>query len=543
MRKWLPIVILCFGQFVMVLDSTVMNVSISAVVADLDTSVSSMQSAITFYTLTMAALMLLGGKLGDIWGRRRAFVIGSVIYAVGSLTTALSQGFVMLFLGWSIVEGIGAVLVIPAIAALTAANYQGADRVKAFAAVGAVSGVAAAVGPLVGGFVTTYFSWRYVFAAEVVIMAVVLACVKFIGDDERPAERVRVDLLSFVLSAAGLVLVVFGMLQSKTWGWLQPRSTPEIGGHAIAPFGISLVAYLLLAGAVLLVIFYRRQITLEAGGGAPLLRVSMLKIPALRSGLSVLLAQYLVVGAVFFIIPIYLQMTLGMDALETGMRILPLSVALVIFSVVGTALVKRLPVRMIVRLGQLLLVLGAGLLLGAVDVQLDSPWFRWGMFVLGAGIGLLASQLGNINLSAVDASRSSEVGGVQGVAQNLGSSLGTALIGSVVVAVLTTSFAGNIAASALPEQVKTFVSQNSTEGVGIVSVADVQHFAESRGVPTADAQQAANIYAQSQVEGLRAAIFGLLALTVLSLVLSRNIPRRLPDGTSGAGAAAQAAQK
>lgn len=529
MGKWIPIVILCLGQFVMVLDSTVMNVSISAVVADLDTSVSSMQSAITFYTLTMAALMLLGGKLGDIWGRRRAFVIGSVIYAVGSLTTALSQGFLMLFLGWSIVEGIGAVLVIPAIAALTAANYEGADRVKAFAAVGAVSGVAAAVGPLVGGFVTTYFSWRYVFAAEVAIMALVLACVKLIGDDQRPATRTGVDVRSFVLSAAGLVLMVFGMLQSKTWGWLTPRSTPEIGGHPIAPFGISLVAYLLLAGAVLLVVFYRRQVALESSGGAPLLRVSMLKIPALRSGLSVLLAQYLVVGAVFFIIPIYLQMTLGMDALDTGIRILPLSVALVLFSIVGTALVKRLPVRMIVRLGQMLLVAGAALLLGALNVQLDSLWFRCGMFVLGAGIGLLASQLGNINLSAVDSSRSSEVGGVQGVAQNLGSSLGTALIGSVVVAVLTTSFAGNIASSALPDQVKTYVAENSTEGVAIVSVADVHGFAEAKGLTPAEAEQAADIYAQSQVEGLRAAIFGLLALTVLSLVLSRNIPRRLPD--------------
>lgn len=500
MGKWMPIVILCLGQFVMVLDSTVMNVSISAVVADLDTSVSSMQSAITFYTLTMAALMLLGGKLGDIWGRRRAFVIGSVIYAVGSLTTALSQGFLMLFLGWSIVEGIGAVLVIPAIAALTAAN-----------------------------FVTTYFSWRYVFAAEVAIMALVLACVKLIGDDQRPATRTGVDVRSFVLSAAGLVLMVFGMLQSKTWGWLTPRSTPEIGGHPIAPFGISLVAYLLLAGAVLLVVFYRRRVALESSGGAPLLRVSMLKIPALRSGLSVLLAQYLVVGAVFFIIPIYLQMTLGMDALDTGIRILPLSVALVLFSIVGTALVKRLPVRMIVRLGQMLLVAGAALLLGALNVQLDSLWFRCGMFVLGAGIGLLASQLGNINLSAVDSSRSSEVGGVQGVAQNLGSSLGTALIGSVVVAVLTTSFAGNIASSALPDQVKTYVAENSTEGVAIVSVADVHGFAEAKGLTPAEAEQAADIYAQSQVEGLRAAIFGLLALTVLSLVLSRNIPRRLPD--------------
>ena len=174
MKNWPVVAILGSAQFVMVLDGTVMNVSISTVVEDLDTSVDAMQAAITFYTLTMAALMLLGAKLGDVWGRRRAFVIGSIVYAIGSLTTALSPNVVVLFLGWSIIEGMGAVLVIPAIAALIADNYEGHARVAAYAIIGAASGAAVAAGPLIGGFVTTYFSWRYVFVAEVVIMAVVV---------------------------------------------------------------------------------------------------------------------------------------------------------------------------------------------------------------------------------------------------------------------------------------------------------------------------------------------------------------------------------
>ncbi len=225
MKNWPVIAILGSAQFVMVLDGTVMNVSISTVVEDLDTSVDAMQAAITFYTLTMAAFMLLGAKLGDVWGRRRAFVIGSIIYAIGSLTTALSPNVVVLFLGWSIVEGMGAVLVIPAIAALIADNYEGQARVAAYAIIGAASGAAVAAGPLIGGFITTYLSWRYVFVAEVVIMAA--SCCSRDGSTDRAGARPsRIDVLSVLLSAAGLVFVVYGMLQSKTWGWVIPLHPP-----------------------------------------------------------------------------------------------------------------------------------------------------------------------------------------------------------------------------------------------------------------------------------------------------------------------------
>jgi len=523
MKKWSVVVILGAAQFVMVLDGTVMNVSISTVVEDLDTTVAAMQGAITFYTLTMASVMLLGAKLGDVIGRRRAFVIGSCIYALGSLITALSPTFVFLFLGWSIIEGLGAVLVIPAIAALVADNYRGHERITAYAVIGAVSGAAVAAGPLIGGFVTTYFSWRYVFVAEVVIMAVVVLCAKMVTDST-PRQSVRIDLLSVLLSAAGLIFVVFGMLQSKTWGWIVPLASPEIGGVEIAPLGISLTAWLIVLGAALLYAFAKRQSWLVRHERPPLVHMQMFGITQLRSGLGVLGAQYAVTAGLFFMVPVYLQMSLGLDALETGIKIFPLSISLILFSIVGTGLSRVWSPRRIVRAGQLVLVVSAVLLLGSVTPELRSGIFAVGMFLAGAALGLLASQIGNVNMSAVTEKQTGEVGGLQGVFQNLGSSLGTALIGSILVGSLATTFAAGVASSSLPEEARTLVSEATERGVAIVPTADVDEIAEEAGLSPADADTLSEIYRESQLSSLRVAFFGLILITVFSLAISRGIP-------------------
>ncbi|PPL19943.1 MFS transporter [Microterricola pindariensis] len=532
MKKWTVVLILGSAQFVMVLDGTVMNVSISTVVADLDTTVTAMQAAITFYTLTMAAVMLLGAKLGDVWGRRRAFVIGSIVYAIGSLTTALSPNIQTLFIGWSIIEGLGAVLVIPAIAALIADNYTGTDRITAYATIGAVSGAAVAAGPLIGGFVTTYFSWRYVFVAEVVIMAIVVLFSRRVTDST-PPRKVHIDALSVLLSAFGLIGVVFGMLQSKTWGWVTPLHSPVIGGVEIAPLGISLTAWFMLAGAVLLYYFVRRQKALVAKGLPPLVHVEMFSIVRLRSGLSVLGAQYAITAGLFFMVPVYLQMTLGLDALQTGIKIFPLSIALILFSIIGTRLSARWSPRRIVRWGQAILVVSAFVLLGSLDIDLKSWVFAIGMFSAGAGLGLLASQLGNVNMSAVSGSESSEVGGLQGVFQNLGSSLGTALIGSVLIGALATSFASGVADSTLPADVRTTVTELTEGGVAIVPASSVAGIAENAGLSPADADTLTSIYSESQISSLRTSFFALIAIAAFSLLFARGIPNEVAGEPQG----------
>lgn len=531
MKKWSVVIVLALAQFVMVLDSTVMNVSISTIVADLDTTVAALQSAITFYTLTMAALMLIGAKLCAKWGLLRAFSIGAVVYGIGSLITGFSQNIQMLMIGWSLIEGLGAVLVIPAIAALVATNYKGKDRVLAYAIIGGVSGAAAAAGPLIGGYVTTYFSWRYVFIVETIIMiGVLIFAKKFKASKPDPSQKI--DIPSALLSAFGMTLLVYGLLQSKVWGWITPLATPEIAGHEIAPLGISIVAYLIIGGVVLLKLFYDRQIDMEKSNRQPLVMLSMLKIQQLRSGLAVLGSQYIITAAIFFVVPVYLQMVHGLDALETGLKIFPLPIALITFSMIGARFAKTKTPRRIVRIGQVLLIFGSIGLLVAIKPDLTGWTFGVAMFAVGAGLGLLASQLGNVNMSAVDESKTNEVGGLQGSFQNLGSSLGTALIGSVLITTLTTGFITNINNSDLPNDVKTTITSNSSTGVEIVPVDSINQIAIDNGLSQQQADTITNDYLNAQLDGLKQSIFFLVVLSVFSLALSRGIPNTLVASSS-----------
>ena len=262
MRKWLPLVILASAQFIMVLDSSVMNVSISQIVADLNTTVTGVQSAITMYTLVMAAFMLVGAKLGDILGRDRAFGLGLAVYGLGSLITSLSPNLTVLLIGWSGIEGLGAVLVIPAIAALTAANYQGKDRAFAYGMIGGAAGAAIAAGPLIGGYVTTTWSWRYVFVGEVVVVIAVLIVHRRMKRAPKPEQAPKLDYGGAALSAVALGMIVFGILKSSTWGWIKPIDAPTIDGHEITPLGI-------LPGAVSDPGRLRRSRLLPCLGGAP----------------------------------------------------------------------------------------------------------------------------------------------------------------------------------------------------------------------------------------------------------------------------------
>jgi hypothetical protein len=271
-------------------------------------------------------------------------------------------------------------------------------------------------------------------------------------------------------------------------------------------------------------VFIGRQRRLAASGRAPLVDVSLFSITRLRSGLSVLGAQYAITAGLFFMIPVYLQMTLGLDALETGIKIFPLSISLILFSIVGTRLSQFWSPRRIVRWGQVALVLSSALLLASVDLDLKSIAFGIGMFVAGAALGLLASQLGNVNMSSVGESQTSEVGGLQGVFQNLGSSLGTALIGSVLIGALATSFASGVAASELPAEARGIVTELTEGGVAIVPAADVDDIAEQAGLSAAESDELQRVYSESQISSLRTSFFALIVIALASLLFSRGIP-------------------
>src|ERR1700704_4865172 len=223
----LVLLTLCAGQFLMMLDSSVMNVSMATVAKDLDTTVTGIQTAITLYTLVMASLMITGGKLGQILGRKRAFAIGCVIYGCGSFITAISPNLGVLMLGWSFLEGVGAALILPAIVALVASNFARPERPRAYGLVASAGAIAVAAGPLIGGLFTTYASWRWVFVSEVFIVMVIVFLARRMAEPER-GGHVSLDLVGAALSALGLALVVYGVLRSGTWGFVQPKpGAPE----------------------------------------------------------------------------------------------------------------------------------------------------------------------------------------------------------------------------------------------------------------------------------------------------------------------------
>jgi EmrB/QacA subfamily drug resistance transporter len=524
-RRWLPLIILAAAQFVMVLDSSVMNVSISQIVADLDTTVTGVQAAITAYTLVMAAFMLVGAKLGDIWGRDRAFGLGLAVYGLGSLTTALSPNLYVLLFGWSLVEGLGAVLVIPAIAALVAANYQGKERALAYGIIGGVAGAAIAVGPVIGGWVTTYYSWRLVFVGEVVVVFLILVVRKRMQPAPRPQHPPKLDVVGAVLSAVGLGLIVFGILQSSKWGWLQPLDAPTIAGKDITPLGFSLVPFLIVGGVFLLWFFASWEERRERLGQDTLLERALLRIESLRAGLATLMSQQLVLMGTFFVLPVYLQVVLGLDAFETGKRLLPMSVTMLIAALAGPKLAARIAPRLVVRIGLAAMVVAALVLVGTIDVELNETGFKLSLALFGVGAGLLMSQLGNVIMSSAPPGKTNEAGGLQGTAQNLGASLGTALIGSVLLAGLLTGFSARIAENpALPEPVRSQITAATEQGIDIVTTEQAHAAATSAGLSPTEADAVTADYADAQLEALKKAMLAVALLALLSLLFTRRLP-------------------
>ena len=520
----LVLLTLAAGQFLMTLDSAVMNVSIATVAEDLGTTVTGIQGAITAYTLVMAALMITGAKIGAIIGRKRAFAIGCVIYGCGSFTTSIAPNLPVLLLGWSFLEGVGAALILPAIVALVAGNFPAERRPAAYGLVAAAGAVAVAVGPLIGGFCTTYFSWRWVFAGEVVVVLVILLLARRIAD--APAEkRPKLDYVGSILSAVGLGLVVFGVLRTSEWGWIQPRP----GGPSW--FNLSPTVWLVLAGLLVVWLFFRWEHRLEAKGKEPLLRPDMLRNRQLSGGLTMFFFQYLVQAGLFFVVPLYLSVCLGLSALATGARLLPLSVTLLIAAIGIPRVLPTVSPRLIVRCGLLSLFAGTVVLLAALDTDTGPEIVFVPMLLVGLGIGALASQLGAVTVSAVPDDQSPEVGGVQNTGTNLGASLGTAIAGSLLIGALALSFSSNISeSSAIPNRVKAEFQVKIAGGVPFISDADLQQALDEAGVSSKATDAAVDAYSEGRLDGLRAALAILALMSVCALFPAQRIPEVQPGG-------------
>ncbi len=520
---------LAAGQFLMTLDSSVMNVSIATVAHDVGTTITGIQTAITLYTLVMASLMITGGKVGQILGRKRAFMIGCVIYGCGSLVTAIAPNLGVLILGWSFLEGIGAALILPAIVALVASNFGRDQRPRAYGLVASAGAIAVAAGPLIGGLFTTYASWRWVFVGEVFIVLIILAMARRMADAV-PGPRQRLDLVGTTLSALGLALIVFSILRAGEWGFVQPKAgAPEW-------LGLSPSIWLILMGGLVLWVFLLWENRLIARGAEPLLNPAILRNRTLRGGIVSFFFQYLLQAGLFFAVPLFLSVALGLSAVATGVRLLPLSITLLLAAAGIPKVFPNASPRRVVQLGFLALFAGLVVMIAALDAGAGPEIVTWPMLLAGLGVGALASQLGSVTVSSVPDEQSGEVGGLQNTVTNLGASIGTALAGAVLISTLTTSFLGGIQSNpAVPAAVKSQASVELAGGIPFISDKQLKTALDDANVPpaTADAVVAENT--KARIDGLRAALSVLALISLVAPLFSRRIPMVQPAVAAAAG--------
>jgi MFS family permease len=526
---------LASGQFLMTLDSSVMNVSIAQVAEDVGTTVTGVQTAITLYTLVMATAMITGGKIGSIIGHRKAFSIGCVIYGAGSFTTALAPDLTVLIIGWSFLEGLGAALIMPAIVTLVASNFSAEHRPRAYGLVASAGAIAVAAGPLIGGAVTTYWTWRLVFAGEVIIVAGILALTRRIHDAPSPETRTRIDVVGVALSSTGLGLAVFGVLRAATWGWIIPK------GDGPAWLGLSPTVWLVLAGLLVIRGFFWWEQRVADHGKEPLVDVSLLRNQQLVGGLTMFFFQFMIQAGLFFTVPLYLSVALGLSALDTGVRLLPLSITLLVAAVGIPRFLPAASPRRVVSWGLGALFAGTVSLIAALEAGAGAEIVTVPLLLAGLGVGALASQLGAVTVSAVPDRRSGEVGGIQNTMTNLGASLGTALAGSILILGLTAAFLEGIQQNPdVPDDVASSAEVELAGGIPFLSDADLESALSEAGVPPASAEVILDENSDARLVGLRISLTALALVAAIAMFFSRMLPK-VPIGRASAAEAANTA--
>ncbi|MGH3410492.1 MAG: MFS transporter [Streptosporangiaceae bacterium] len=427
---------LALAQFVASYAATNMNVAISAIAKDIGTTVIGVQTAITLFTLVMASLMIPGSKLTDIWGRKRCFIAGLIVYGAGALLALLASGLGLLIFGYSVLEGIGSALMIPPIYILVTVAFPDIkSRARYFGVVSGAGGLGAAAGPLIGGVVTSAVSWRASFGLQVLIVAWIIVMARRITDPPRTGPAPRFDLEGAILSAAGLFFVVLGLLESRTYGFLASRKDFKIAGTVVLPKGgLSPVWPAVGIGALFLLWFILHLRSRERAGQDPLLRLRLLRNRIANLGMGTQLIQWLILQGTFFIVSVYLQEVRHFDAIQTGLMLTPATVGILVASAAAGRFARRHPQRWLIIAGFLVTLAGMILLLALVRKDSSVLSYVPGELLFGLGAGTMLTSSVNVVQSSFPDSDQGDISGLSRSVSNLGSSLGTALVGSVLVA-------------------------------------------------------------------------------------------------------------
>jgi MFS family permease len=530
-RRWITLIIVITSIFIVVLDNSVLNVAIPTILRDFDTTLPSLEWVVTGYALTFASLLIIGGRLGDIYGHRRIFVIGAFLFGTGSLVAALSQSVGVLIIGEAIIEGVGAALMMPATLAILTRTFTGRERATAFAAWGATAGTAAGFGPVVGGFLTTNYSWRWSFGINVIIAPLAIAgAMLFMTKSAPTSSKTRIDGPGAVLAASAMFLLMFGLTEGGTYGWFTPIKGLSIAGWkawpATRPVSVTPLVFAVSAG--LFFAFYRFERAKERAGLDPLFEFSQLRHKAFRYGLltSVILAMGQL--GLIFALPIFLQDAKHLSAERNGLWMLPMGIFIIMGAQIGGRLTRRVGVTPVVRTGLVLETIGLALLAVSISPHVTFFGLLRGFVLFGFGVGFASSQLTNVVLYDIDREKSGVASGANTTVRQLGGGLGAAVIGSfLTAATVREAIRAVTAAKELPSTVRTqAIAQLHVLGPNYIPPADL-----SRG----DAAVLSHALANAIARGTRPALFFASGLVFLGAVVSVLIPRIGPPGAGDPG--------
>lgn len=523
LKKWGVVFVLSLALAIILIDATLLNVSLSTLVIELDTNIQALQWVITSYSLTLAALTITGGRLGDLFGRKKMFILGAILFAIGSFIASISQNVGTMIIGESIIEGVGAALMMPATASLLISKYKGRDRGIAFGIWGGVAGAATAIGPLLGGFLTTNYSWRWGFRINVVVAAILVLGSLLITECRDTEEKPSLDWLGVLLSSSGMFFVVYGIIEASTYGWIIAKKPFELLGqtYPLSGYSISLVAISL--GLSLLVAFGFWQKHLERVGRTPLVSLNLFKNKQFLSGTSTTAVMALGQAGLIFSIPIFLQSVRGATAFQTGQALVPLSIAALIVAPIGGALSHKIAPKRLIQIGLLLNLIGYVIIRTTLNVDSVALDFALPLAIMGAGMGLTMGTISNLTLSAVSSQQSGEASGVNNTLRQVGGTLGTAVIGAVLISAISANLLSGIEnSSKIPNPIKTAISENFSSQTSSVEFGGGAKL--PAGTPKALKDEITSISHLAITDATKSALNYAILFAILGLISSYWLP-------------------
>ncbi len=523
LRKWGALIIMSLALAIIIIDTTLLNVSLGVIIRDLHTNIQSLQWVITAYALALAALTITGGRLGDLFGRKKMFITGAAIFALGSFVASISHNVPTLLIGESIIEGIGAALMMPATASLLLSSFRGHDRAIAFGVWGGIAAAASAIGPILGGYLTTHFSWRWGFRINIVVAAILIIGSVLVHEYRDEKEKPTLDIIGVILSALGLLGFIFGIIESSTYGWWTAKQTFMIGSHAVSFGSLSVVPISIVVGLIFIGLFLWWQKVIAARGRTPLVSLSLFRNRQFVSGMMTMAVQSLAMTGLIFVAPVFLQAVRKLDALHTGLALLLMSIALLITAPLGAVLSRKIVPKYLIQAGLLISAVGGYILWRSITVDATPMDLAPGFIVFGAGMGFVMAQISNLTLSAVSVQQAGEAAGVNNTFRQIGSSLGSAIVGAILLTSLATNVQSQVNASTtIPNNVKPALLQSLATQQSNIEFGNGAQLPDS--IPANVGTEIQHIAAVATTQANRDALMYTLIFSGLALLVSIGLP-------------------